>query len=217
MIDSTLIKAIGHELMFWKTFVKSDRFLNGWAAFKRTPELIEPVYQFLLDQQKANPNIKVLDVGSGVISILYGTITGQLYAADPLGALYETVYDYKKNRIVPPMTIFGEEIAFREEFDIVHISNALDHTQEPLKVFYNILKACKKDGYIIIQGFEDEAEHEKWQGFHQWNIKQLANGTLQIYGKKEELITLDKGVHTFTKIKEHFQGRDWFVTIYKKQ
>ena len=60
------LHGIYHELAFWQQFVKTDRFLNGWVGKGKTPELNQEVADFI----KSVPHETVLDVGSGVCSIL---------------------------------------------------------------------------------------------------------------------------------------------------
>lgn len=200
-----MIKAIAHELKFWKEFVKTPRFLNGWVKKVKTPELHEPVVPYVKG--------KVLDLGSGVVSILNGTVK-DLVPCDPLGELYECVFDYKKYEMPVPLPIAGEDIDFENQFDVVHISNALDHSQNPKKVFENMLRATKD--LIIIQGFENEALFENWQGFHQWNMT-LEGQTLKISGK--EKVNLNSDNYKLEVILSQIiplENKNWIIFIAKK-
>jgi SAM-dependent methyltransferase len=162
-------EAIKHELEFWKGFVQTERFLEGWVSNKPTPELRIIVRQFI--EQCITEETQVLDVGSGVVSILNGTVPqSQLTSSDPLSGYYQQIFDYKKYGLIPPRPYSAEELPYINQFDIVHISNALDHSQDPMEAFIKLHRSCKDEGFIIIQGFENEADFENWQGFHQWNI-----------------------------------------------
>ena len=202
-----MISAIAHELKFWKWFVTTPRFLDGWVKKKKTPELNEVVYNFL----KQN-NGKTLDVGSGVVSILNGTVN-DLIACDPLGELYECIFDYQKHKITPCLPFTAEELKFENEFDIVHISNALDHSQDPKKAFENLLRATKK--YLIIQGFENEADYENWQGFHQWNM--TLGDSLTISNKEGvKLDTKDYQLKIVLKEIVNLTNKNWIIFIAEK-
>ena len=164
-----MTNGIEYELNFWKEFVQTPRFLEGWCSNIKTPELHESVYKFIIDKLPA----KVLDCGSGVCSILTGTIPNKdLTVCDLLGDEYAKFFDYNKHNIVQPLPIDCESIDlfFDGVFDIVHISNALDHTQDAVESFYNLLGATKQGGHLIVQGFENEGLYENWQGLHQWNL-----------------------------------------------
>jgi SAM-dependent methyltransferase len=199
------------ELSFWADFVKTDRFLTGWVGDGKTPELNDFVAQFILDQ---NPE-KVLDVGSGVVSILNGLLPQEkITAIDPLGEKYKTIFDYAKYNIQPPIPIKGEEVAHRDEFDIVHMSNALDHTRDPRLVYDNLHRAVKPGGFLILQGFENEGKAQKYQGMHQWDI--VVDGRTLWIGKEKERTILARSNYMQTKIIATKQGRNWFIWITKK-
>lgn len=147
------------ELEYWKEFVKTERFLTGWCSQSKTPELRKEAYNFIDEYLLKNPDAKVLDVGSGVVSILNGTIPrDQLTCTDPLGSFFPDLFKYKSYRIDPPFSFSAEDLPFLEEFDIVHMSNALHLTDHPIKAINKMYDACKIGGYIIIHGFEREGD-----------------------------------------------------------
>lgn len=209
------LSAIYHELNFWDGFVKTPRFLNGWVKKVKTPELHQSVHDFILSV----PNGNVMDVGSGVVSILNGTVpdTSALVTVDPLGDLYRLIFEYHRYGIKPPIAIPAEEIE-SDNFDIVHMSNALDHTQKPYTCFWNLIQAVKHGGYLIIQGFEDEAKFENWQGFHQWNFT-LKGDSIMVENKEGSIIKLghpEIEIIKAEKYPNHFEGKTWFIWICKK-
>ena len=164
------IKGSDHEIAFWKDFVKSDRFINGWLPDRKTPELNDLVYMFLLGQPEAD----VLDCGSGVVSILNGTVKRQnLFSCDPLANEYAKIFDYNgaiADTYFSPNPVGCEDLEYENQFDVVHISNALDHTQDPHAAYLAMYRAVKPGGFLIVQGFVNEGTHEDWNGFHQWDI-----------------------------------------------
>jgi ubiquinone/menaquinone biosynthesis C-methylase UbiE len=207
------LKGIGHELKFWKGFVQTNRFLSDWVGKIVTPELaIDQAEVVVAIQRKLTKNTKVLDLGSGVVSILNGLVpANQLTAADPLGELYECIFDYNQYKLSPPVPFPAEELPqeWTGTFDIVHMRNALDHSQNPMKVLENIFRVKKTGGIVIIHGFCNEAIQEKWQGFHQWNISLDENGDLIIVdanNKKETILN-----KTFSHTKKISIGREWFI------
>ena len=211
------IKGVAHELSFWKQFVQSDRFLNGWLSNDKTPELNDMVYMFLLGQ----PEAKVLDCGSGVVSILHGTVkAGNLHACDLLAYEYEKIFDYKANGIIPPFPAGCEELIFDGTFDVVHISNALDHTQDPQAAYNAMYRAVKPGGFLIVQGFVNEGTHEEWIGFHQWDLdlfreNQEGEG-LKITDKHGAQTILSQNPYFARKIYIDLLGRDWLIWVTRK-
>lgn len=200
------LHGIYHELAFWQRFVKTDRFIKGWVGNQKTPELNQEVAEFILSV----PHESVLDVGSGAVSLLNGLVN--VTACDPLGDLYRLVFDYDKYKLKSPLPIPAEELEYKNEFDIVHISNALDHTQNPMNALNRLLQAVKPGGYLIVQGFVNEASHEGWQGFHQWDISIDDNGTMIIKGEIHEYTVVWEAKYKLLPTNERF----WYYWIVKK-
>lgn len=197
------LHGIHHELLFWSGFVKTKRFLTGWVGNQKTPELNEIVAEFILSK----PHEKVLDVGSGVVSILNGLVP--VTAADPLGDLYRLVFDYNAYGLKSPLPYPAEELPFNGEFDIVHCSNALDHSQNPILAYHKLCKSVKVGGYVIVQGFANEGTFENWQGFHQHDIS-VENDTLLLKNQKGDISVIDTGSdYSFLCGNE----KTWFVWI----
>lgn len=181
-----MTKGIKYELDFWKKFVKTPRFLKGWCSDQKTPELREPAYSFVVSKLPA----KVLDCGSGVCSILNGTVPNEnLIACDLLADEYAKFFNYSKYDIVKPFPLACEELLYEDEFDIVHISNAIDHTQDVRTAVRALWRAVKPSGYLIIQGFENEGLYENWSGLHQYNVS-INNGVFEIHDKSTPLVLL---------------------------
>lgn len=225
-----------HEIEFWKGFVKSDRFLNNWVLPEQNPEIRanHPDVAKCFDDFAAARNqewdiIDVIDVGSGTLPWIKGILPNmRLIACDPLADEYAKIFDYNKHGQDAPVKAFAESLPFDENtFDIVHCSNALDHTQNPYKAILEMERVCRPGGMILIQGFENEAIHEDWKGLHQWNIsiypdpEKSSTPALAIISKggyvsahrpKEAIYAntnlIQTGPHT---------ERNWFVFAYKNQ
>jgi len=205
-MTSKELAAIAHELRYWQWFVQTARFLTGWVQKNPTPELNPFVQGYI---KSVNPT-SMLDVGSGVVSILNGLIPGaKLTAADPLGELYGLIFDYKRNGISPPEPYPAEELPYVDAFDIVHMSNALDHCQNPELVVQKLYLAAKPGGSVIVQGFVEEGKAEGYSGFHQWDLD-LINGVIVANGKP---IT---GQGKITNKIMTPQKREWFIWIAQK-
>lgn len=171
------IKQVAEELKFWQGFVKTERFLEGWCADIRTPELRDSIYNFV----KQHPKAKVLDVGAGACSILNGTVPNALLtASDPLAPLYELIFPYHKYPFSAPKPYAVEDLPYEDTFDIVHISNALDHCQNPEAALQSMFRAAKPGGWVVVCGFENESNAQGHQGMHQWNIELGSDGILEV-------------------------------------
>lgn len=206
-----MIEGTDYELNFWKGFVKTPRFLEGWCSNEKTPELREPAYSFIINQLPA----KVLDCGSGVCSILTGTVPNEsLTACDLLADEYAKFFNYDKWDVVKPFPLSCEQLLYEDEFDIVHISNALDHTQNIILSYKKLWEATKPGGYLIIQGFENEGLHENWSGLHQHNIA-IEEDKLVLSTQHKMLLVLGNAeILDKTYIPE--LDKDWITYIIKK-
>jgi len=217
MLTQDIMEAIGHELRFWKEFVQTPRFLRGWVDDSiKTPELQQDIYEYITKMPGFKEK-KVLDIGSGAVSILNGTFPkDNITAIDPLGSLYSLVFDYEKYGIRPPICCGGEAMNFVNQFDIVHCSNAIDHTQDPMTVYRNMHRACRSGGIVIIQSFIDEAVHENWEGFHQWNFRVSDIGKVSFSNRHGKEFHLPGEQVYFNFIKDHLPGKDFFISAWKK-
>ena len=177
-------KGFAHELDFWKGFVKTERFQKHWISDDPNPELREIAREIILAE---NPK-RVLDIGCGAASILRGTIPRRnIFEADPLADEYREIYPDCE-----VVKMFVEDISV-SGFDLVHISNAFDHCQDPLRGLLSLIDACKPGGLVYIQGFVNEAMHQENEGLHQWDISVHANmlivgGKYEFCYKAEQLV-----------------------------
>ena len=55
-------------------------------------------------------------------------------------------------------------------FDMVHMSNSLDHCFSAIDGIYQLLNICKIGGKVILRHAENEALRENYVGLHQWNL-----------------------------------------------
>ena len=222
-----MIQGTNEELKFWEAFVKTPRFLKDWCSNEKTSELDDDVAEFIL---KNCPEYgSILDCGSGAVSVLHGLRNDiEIYPADLLAIGYEKIFDYKKHNLLPPLPYASEDLPlefWKESFHIVHMRNALDHTQDPVKAYNSMLACVKPGGYLIIQGFENEGTFENWQGMHQWDIcvkeeQEVSHSEaipvhLSISPKSGWAIGMLGGYHWHKQIKLN-TGKDWFVWIVKK-
>lgn len=171
-----------HEVSFWRDFVQSERFAENWCSAVPNPELEREIHVFMRSvaqrtwDEERRP-ARILDIGSGPVSILTHSFTGlhvDLQAADPLGKEYDKLWDSpRKAAVVKPIAVDGEQLVRKfgaNQFDVTYIRNALDHTANPMTTVQQMLAITKPGGYVIAHCFENEADAEGWHGFHQWNI-----------------------------------------------
>lgn len=217
----------------WVNGIKPE--LDFWSEWLRTKGLQWPEdYAYRMQQTPhfaleehlnttADWPPTVLDVGSGPISpVGINTSKGQvnLYACDPLALFYKKLF--KQHDVSPyviPEFAYVEALTDRynsDFFDLVHMSNALDHSFMPIIGIANMLAVAKIGGAVVLRHAENEAEQERYSGFHQWNITEK-NGDLIIW-RKDEIINAtqffsDYASSSVTRIKG---DRDTVIAVFKK-
>lgn len=175
------------ELNFWNKWINEKGGIYKEDFLRRiadTPKIEDET--FIIFSSKP---FRVLDAGAGPISC-FGIIGSlgkiELTACDPLADAYARVLE--ANKIVPYVKT---EFAYFERltdkyktnyFDHVHVRNALDHAFDALTGIYELLHVLKTNATLRLVHAENEAEHEHYQGFHQWNFTE-DNGKFIIWNR----------------------------------
>lgn len=174
------------ELAFWQNFVLSDRFIQNWCRAVPNPELELEVDFFVQgvarEIEKQHKKARILDVGSGPVSILSGSfydVNVKLLAVDVMADKYAamSVHDLG-DQVCAPENCSGEDLLRRfgpRMFDITHIRDALHQMRDPLVVVQQMIQVTKPGGYIVLHGFEGDACHEDWRRPHHWSVKWAAD------------------------------------------
>lgn len=186
------LSEIDTEISFWDDWFATQGLLWPEEYLKRTGGRVDFAYPELLAGKK---NAKILDVGSGPISGL-GNIAEdvaiQLSACDPLAFIYKEMIDRAgiKPYVISEFAMTERlcDSYHRNSFDIVNMTNALDHAINPLLGIYNMLAVCKKGGSVVLHHRENEAEFEDYSGLHKWNISE--NDGKLIFWNKSEYINI---------------------------
>jgi SAM-dependent methyltransferase len=221
------------EIAFWRYFVGTDRFRKNWCMESPNPELNPEIDILLCRLAQERGTIKVLDVGSGPVSILSRCSASDkmlLTAADPLADEYANLLpsDIGQFDVTVPVRAMAEGLTdcFEEnQFDVSHIRNALDHTSSPMDSLRELHRVTKVNGIIVVHGFEDEGSWEKWQGMHQWNIGLSEGGNLTISDKSG--LVADSGSmfgdsakviysRKFTQTPQAVDTKNWIVCVLEK-
>lgn len=194
---------MNEELAFWD----SELSLKGrFAEFtkkridhkQRKEEFPTGVFDAtvpLLEQHfGAKRPFKCIELGSGPLSNLaYGVDTGLLdvTAVDVLADDYK--YLYEKYGLldfpIKPVPGGGETLADlfeKESFHYAYARNALDHTEDIVLSFRNLVSLTKKNGYIILQHFVREGSKNDWSDTHQWDIELTSNGLVAFNSRGQE-------------------------------
>lgn len=129
----------------------------------------------LLPQNKNQ--VEILDVGAGPLTYLGKVHEGlkiNITAVDSLANEYDNLM--KKYCIYPLIqTKKGDaeklsEIFSRDSFDLVFARNCIDHSYSPEKAILEMIKVVKKNCYIFMKHYPNEAIAENYKGLHNWNF-----------------------------------------------
>jgi SAM-dependent methyltransferase len=169
---------IPYELAFWSRWLaqRGGEFALDFAN-RTNPALAADTYVEQVIERLGQPKVRLLDVGAGPLCCL-GKISQhaemEITAVDPMADFYDDLLS--ENQLVPLVRTqfgMGEDLALQftsDSFDIVHIQNALDHSLDPVRVTLQMLLVCRLGGYVMLRHAYNEAEHERYTGFHKWNL-----------------------------------------------
>jgi SAM-dependent methyltransferase len=169
---------IGGEVNFWDETLAEGNFKERLEpAYLQSPELGEVLERFLPIQ-----TIRAIDVGCGPLSTLgreYKGMKIERSLADPLASSYYPMLERMRvPRELWPDECEGEELTTRypeKHYQLVYMSNALDHCHDPFAVIDQLGKLVAPGGLIYMEHFENEAEKENYHGLHQWNLYEQNN------------------------------------------
>ena len=171
------LDGIYDEIAFWKNCMET-----GGAAISKSrwKKQLDKNRRFSLEEDLPDTPEKVIrfaDIGSGPLSRC-GRITDkcklEIHCVDPLADVYEILKKENGidngNQIQRGFVELLDHQFDRNTFDIVHMSNSLDHCFDPVYGIYQLLYICKAGGKIILRHAENEACNGNYRGLHQWNL-----------------------------------------------
>ena len=226
MEDSALAK----QIRAWQSGIASERtFWDNWFAakggrwpqdFAKRLQADAEIEEWLLGPDP-RPDIRILDVGAGPMTILGRYYKGRpldITACDPLAPIYAQLAI--KHGVTPPVVThaaFAEDLSSFyavDSFDLVHCRNARDHSFDPVRGVSEMLKVAKLGGRVLLRHFTDEAEHGKYGGFHQWNFT-ASSGDFIVWNP-EARIDVTEQLRSVADTDVRVSGRDIVVTLIKR-
>jgi SAM-dependent methyltransferase len=192
---------ISKQMFAWISGVSSEyEFWRHWLSTKGGNYPEDFGNRFSLGRQLGE-NIgrhlgssrRILDVGAGPVSTLGKYFLGEsvdLIAIDPLASMYnDLLNEFELTAETPTILGFAEDLTTQfspQSFDVIHCSNALDHSLDPLRALEEMLVICKEQGVVILNHSVNEAEKAGYQGLHQWNFD-VFNGHFIIWNKHQRV------------------------------
>jgi SAM-dependent methyltransferase len=172
-------RSISHELDFWEEWL-STKGMTWPDDYDRRLDAQTPLDEQLIIAQLphlAEPIVKILDVGSGPLTVLgkrYPGKTLEITATDALGDQYNTLLDrVGLSPPVRPIACAGEQLLEKfsaNTFDFAYARNALDHAYDPVRVIENMLAVVKPHRYVVLRHWREEGKAQHYHGLHQWDF-----------------------------------------------
>ena len=170
-------EGIRPEENFWDAWLGSNGGQHAVDFKTRTQPMREIRQDFIDYFPKDSLTVRILDCGAGPLTVLGNQARGydvEIIPADPLAPIYDKLL--KRHGLTPyprtqycPIEMIDRCFA-QDYFDISHIQNALDHSENPLLGIINMLMVTRPGGLVYLWHERNEAENEKYVGFHQWNF-----------------------------------------------
>jgi 2-polyprenyl-3-methyl-5-hydroxy-6-metoxy-1,4-benzoquinol methylase len=166
----------------------------------------------------------VLDFAAGpASSLIYLKRTGlaELVASDTLAREYRQLFElYGVEASVLPQLAIGELLDTQFEpgsFDLVHVRNALDHTQAPALCWLNLFSLVRVGGVLCHSHAVREGTFENWAALHQFDLFPVKD-SIWIEDRSREPFSLsdDLPLETVWHTNTVDAPREWFVAGYRK-
>ena len=206
---------------YWKKFDAKEKEFNH--AFQ-LPDYFAP----MIGDKK---EVKIADLGAGAFCTCgstWPTAKVTVIASDLMADDFNVML--QKKNITPFIQIEKqnmEDLHYPDnEFDIVHCTNALDHTTSPYMALLEMHRICKPGGWIYLRHYAHVGEHQHYCGLHQWNIDLVPNDVLfpfdddcKIWNKTKEftLSAAFPGFKTVMKRELPYEPPNMIVSMYQKK
>lgn len=140
-------------------WLKAQRFESRWWAshgddrFASYQELAADITHKLSGVLTPGPGVRVLEVGSGPLGAIHGLDAQFRCALDPLQRFYSSLQSSSRRRdgAVQRIAGMGESLPFADHcFDLILITNVIDHCDDPARVLAELKRVAKRDGVVYL-------------------------------------------------------------------
>ena len=216
------VTGIPYEVAFWRSYYrrrKSREALMSWSQLGKECELDNfDIASYINGIDREDPVI--VDVGCALSYMFSNIIDGKEYNVrylDPLAPFYNKILDdYSLNY---PRIAFGMGEALslvfpKDSVTLFHIRNALDHSVRPMMVIWQALICLHMGGVLYLNHKPNEAEHEAYVGFHQYNVD-CVDDKLIIWNR-EERIDVGEALAGYADVKASVTDKGYIVGVITK-
>lgn len=166
------------ELAWWRGFLR-DRAPSDAGYMRRfDPAMpLQPHLAALLPAGRPAGELRLLDCAAGPVTGVGKTVDGQpldLVAVDALAGAYAALLAELGLR--PPVPSRPGEVERLDglfppdAFDLVTMTNALDHCHDPELALRQMLRVARPSGAVVVEHYRD-AQDGGYQGLRQWTLE----------------------------------------------
>lgn len=222
------LDGIPYEIAFWRSYYGNRRRradLFRWSDYGKECILDNfDLAAFMNEISGKNPDREplILDVGCALSYVTGSRQNGKelnIRYIDPLAPFYNRILeDYAIDR---PKITYGLAEALpalfrRGSVALVHVRNALDHSADPLGAILSALTVVQTGGVVYLRHHPDEAEHENYRGFHQYNISTDSDGNRLIIHNRTERIDVSDRLSGFADVEVSRTPNSDIVAVIRK-
>lgn len=171
---------LDEETQFWFRWLRDHG--GQWAedyALRTDPDAeLQPHIRRYLSSRPERASLRILDVGSGPLTVLgkrWGERRIEITAVDPLAERYAALFERVGiEPLVRPIPGEAEHVANLfppASFDLVYAQNCIDHGYDPLRAIRQMLTLVRPGGLALLEHAIDEGEYMAYAGPHQWNFR----------------------------------------------
>lgn len=136
------------EKEYWEEFDKERLIQEEITRHKEKAKIVE---EELKKSINLNKKSRILQIGCGPEDIINYFSIGELYAIDPLADFYKEKFKLNYENVHFSQAR-AEKLPFDDNFfDVVILSNVLDHVEDPIKALQEIKRVLKKEGIFYFE------------------------------------------------------------------
>lgn len=125
-------------------------------------------WETLRDYITINSWDRILDIGSKQFSLVHFLEKGERYSLDPISSTMLYQDNGEQRGVVGHIVAVGEALPLRtESFNVITITNAIDHTYNPKEVLGEIYRVLSDDGWLILSVHTYGFTHKMYRAFNE--------------------------------------------------
>jgi SAM-dependent methyltransferase len=186
----------------------NSKWKNKPKFIMRNSMLFEPLYSLVLKYTVDPLTDKILDVGCGPCNFADDEFIGTIECTDLLSDEYRKAQreiNVEDKYLAIGKNIQGEDLTkfyADNTFDISYSRNALDHSEDPVKIIDQMVAVTKKGKNIIIVVSENEGKRNSYTGLHMCDF--WVDGDLHVKVKGSDSVNIFEYLGNKVEMRELF-------------